>query len=61
MDNSTKNIQYKCTSCGYEETKLYPKTSIPEITQKCPECRHLTLNQVKYDYFRDGPIAGDKK
>jgi predicted RNA-binding Zn-ribbon protein involved in translation (DUF1610 family) len=50
-----KIVKYKCTKCGAEETRKYPHHTIPEITYICPECNFLTMKQVKYDYFKDGP------
>jgi DNA-directed RNA polymerase subunit RPC12/RpoP len=54
-ENNVKIIKYKCSNCGREETREYPKQSKPEITILCPECHFLTFTQVKYDYFQNGP------
>jgi predicted RNA-binding Zn-ribbon protein involved in translation (DUF1610 family) len=55
IDNQVKIVKFKCSNCGYEESREYPKKSVPPTQMLCPQCHFLQFNQIKYDFFRDGP------
>ena len=47
----TKRIKYKCRNCGYEQTEEFAFQALAPITQKCPECNKMQLDQVIPTYF----------